>query len=392
MKNNSLPTFYEFFAGGGMARAGLGRHWRCMFANDFDQMKAAAYTANWSDADFRLGDVASVKIADLQGKADLAWASFPCQDLSLAGDRRGLGSGETLSQTRSGAFWPFWSLMRGLVREGRGPRTIVLENVLGALTSHEGTDFETLCAALVSAGYQVGAMVIDAKLFVPQSRQRLFIVAVESDRTIPEMLLSACPVAAWHPIQMVDAVRKMPQYVRDHWIWWNPAIPPKTNMVFADIVEDDPSGVGWHSPEQTRRLLEMMSPLNQLKVEKAKRQNRPMIGCVYRRMRPDSNGIRQQRAEIRFDDVAGCLRTPGGGSSRQTIVIVSGNEMRSRLLSPREAARLMGLDDNYLLPPRYNDAYHLAGDGVCVPVVRHLAANLIEPLLDQPEQTMIAAQ
>jgi DNA (cytosine-5)-methyltransferase 1 len=76
------------------------------------------------------------------------------------------------------------------------------------------------------------------------------------------------------------------------------------------------------------------------------------------------------------------LRTPAGGSSRQAIVVVEGKSIRSRLLSPREAARLMGLDDSYILPDRYNDAYHVAGDGVCVPVVRYIAEQLLEPVLN----------
>jgi DNA (cytosine-5)-methyltransferase 1 len=92
-----------------------------------------------------------------------------------------------------------------------------------------------------------------------------------------------------------------------------------------------------------------------------------------------------QRAEVRFDDLSGCLRTPVGGSSRQSIIIVEGKSVRSRLLSPREAARLMGLPDSYKLPQNYNEAYHLAGDGVVVPVVRFLAANILEPLVEAAE-------
>jgi DNA (cytosine-5)-methyltransferase 1 len=84
---------------------------------------------------------------------------------------------------------------------------------------------------------------------------------------------------------------------------------------------------------------------------------------------------------VRFDEIAGCLRTPGGGSSRQTIIVVQGNKVRSRLLSPREAARLMGLPDEYILPGNYNDAYRLMGDGVVVPVVRHLSRYLLEPIV-----------
>jgi len=125
-----------------------------------------------------------------------------------------------------------------------------------------------------------------------------------------------------------------------------------------------------------------MNPLNLAKVEAAKNSGSRQVGTIYKRTRADGpNGEKMQRAEIRFDDVAGCLRTPAGGSSRQTIMVIEGKRVRSRLLSPREAARLMGLPDTYELPKNYTDAYHLAGDGVAVPVVRFLAEYILEPLL-----------
>lgn len=125
----------------------------------------------------------------------------------------------------------------------------------------------------------------------------------------------------------------------------------------------------------------MMSATNLAKVNAAKRAERRMVGGVYKRTRLDENGVKVQRAEVRFDDIAGCLRTPAGGSSRQTIIVVDGANIRSRLISSRETARLMGLDDEYKLPKNYNEAYHLTGDGVAVPVVRHLAHHILEPLL-----------
>jgi DNA (cytosine-5)-methyltransferase 1 len=125
-----------------------------------------------------------------------------------------------------------------------------------------------------------------------------------------------------------------------------------------------------------------MAPLHLAKIDMASLSGRKLVGSIYKRTRPDAHGVKRQRAEVRFDDIAGCLRTPGGGSSRQTIVVVEGKSVRSRLLSPREAARLMGLAEDYCLPERYNDAYQVAGDGVCVPVVRHLAENLLEPILN----------
>jgi len=108
---------------------------------------------------------------------------------------------------------------------------------------------------------------------------------------------------------------------------------------------------------------------------------RRIVGGVYKRTRRDEYGRKAQRAEIRFDDVAGCLRTPAGGSSRQVIVVVEGSSVRARLISSRETARLMGLRDSYKLPRNYNEAYHLTGDGVVVPVVRHLRKFIFEPLL-----------
>ncbi len=376
-----MPRFYEFFAGGGMARAGLGRGWTCLFANDIDAKKGAAYAANWGAEHLKIEDVAKLTTKDLPGQADLAWASFPCQDLSLAGDYAGL-NGE-----RSGTFWPFWRLMRALVEESRQPAVIVLENVCGALTSHHGRDFAAIGAALVDGGYHFGALVVDAVRFVPQSRPRLFIIAASDRRTIPETLLRTGAESSWHPDSLVGAYEKLSQRSKAAWLWWNLPAPRPRKSKFADLIEDDDSpGIEWHTEAETARLLEMMSPVNREKVEKARRARRRMVGAIYRRTRKEKNGKRAQRAEIRFDDVAGCLRTPVGGSSRQTIMIVEGARVRSRLLSAREAARLMGLPETYKLPANYNNAYHLAGDGVVVPVVEHLAAHLLKPLLAR--QTM----
>ena len=135
----------------------------------------------------------------------------------------------------------------------------------------------------------------------------------------------------------------------------------------------------------------MMSEGNRQKVEAASRSARRSVGTIYRRTRPDEYGVKHQRAEIRFDGIAGCLRTPGGGSSRQTILVVEGEKVRSRLLSAREAARLMGLPDTYKMPKRYNEAYHLAGDGVCVDVVRFLAKSLLGPLNEVETGSMTIA-
>lgn len=368
--------FYEFFAGGGMARIGLGPEWQCIFANDFDKDKAATYRSFFGPSqELKVGDIASLNTQDLPGQAELAWASFPCQDLSLAGSGRGL-KGE-----RSGTFWAFWRLMLGLQKEGRAPRMIVLENVKGAITSHQGRDLAAICEAFTDAGYSYAPLVVDAQLFLPQSRPRLFVVAYGPEALPTPTLINSGPTAPWHPNSFAHAYARLTLEAKNSWLWLAPQVPLETPPKLSDIIEDPPHGVKWHTPFETKRLLSLMSPLHLAKIKQAKTNGERQIGTVYKRTRPCEDGTRQQRAEVRFDDVAGCLRTPAGGSSRQIVIVVEGNNVRSRLLTPREAARLMGIPEKYPLPKRYNEAYHLVGDGVAVPVVSWLKSSLIEPAL-----------
>ena len=357
-----------------MARAGLGADWACAFANDIDPVKARAYAANHGADTLFVGDVRKIALAQLPGRADLAWASFPCQDLSLAG--RGVG----LDGARSGTFWAFCGVMRALASARRAPRVIAIENVCGVLTSKGGQDFATLIGAVASLGYRIGALVVDAIDYVPQSRPRLFVIAVADDVVLPSCALATGPTSR-QPEAMLAARGKLSQAATRKWLWWNLSAVEAPRTQLADIIEAAPAGVAWHTDDETAYLMSLMTPRNRAKLAAEQTRGGLRIGAVYRRTRPTVNGERAQRAEVRFDGVSGCLRTPGGGSSRQTILVVDGPKVRSRLLSAREAARLMGLPDAYALPERYNHAYHLLGDGVVAPIVRHLAAEIIEPIL-----------
>lgn len=373
--------FYEFFAGGGMARLGLGDHWSCLLANEWSTTKASVYTEYFGRGnpshcpELNVGDVAGLTTMDIPGVADLAWGSFPCQDLSLA------GSGAGLNGDRSGTFRPFWRLMESLGLEGRAPKVIVLENVVGAITSHGGKDFEEIFRRVVEAGYRVGPLVIDAVHFVPQSRPRLFFVAVHKSLPVAPGLFQPEPNGFWHTAALESARSVLSANLREAWVWWHLPLPLRRRADLATIIEENPTGTSWHSHEQTAKLLAMMSELNRNKVAKARQLRGRTIGTIYRRTRPTTEGLRQQRAEVRFDGVAGCLRTPAGGSSRQIIIVVEEGLVRTRLLSSVEAARLMGIPANYPIPANYNEAYHLFGDGLVVPVVRHIEEHLIRRLL-----------
>ncbi len=380
-----MPAFsaYEFFCGGGMARAGLGSGWDCLFANDIDPRKARAYAENWGAEGLACGDVAHVTPGELPGRADLAWASFPCQDLSLAGAGAGLGAADANAATRSGAFWPFRRLLRALEAEGRAPPLLVLENVLGVLTAAGGADFEALVSTLAEGGRRVGALVIDARRFTPQSRPRVFLVAFAGEP--PPHLVGPRPQPPWTPPALQAAHDRLPAALRRSWAWWRLPEPQAPAVSLAQVVEESPCGVAWRTPTEIAAIVASMSPANRAKLDAAREASRRgprQVGFLYRRTRPDGAGGRIVRAEARFDGTAGCLRTPAGGSSRQTLLLVEDGRLRARLITAREAARLMGLSDDYRLPARYSEAYHVVGDGVAPPVVRHLAAGLLEPLVE----------
>lgn len=364
-----------------MARAGLERRWRCLFANDAAAEKKKAYVAQWGGDHFDGRDIGEVQTEDLPEHADLAWASFPCQDLSIAGAGRGIGRhGE--ATTRSGALWPFLRLMGELKAEGRLPTLLVLENVVGLLSSNGGADFRTICEELGSLDYQFGAVVVDAKYFTPQSRPRVFIIAAVTSIAISEDLATTGPSPHWHNPAVVRAAASLREEITERWRWWNLGEVPKLAPgALLNIVDAGPRA-DWNSQEETDRLLAMMSPSNEARLATAVRQGGASIGSLYLRMRPEK-GRNVQRAEITFNETLGCLRTPRGGASRPRIIVIKDGLVRTRLLSPREAASLMGLPSDYPLPQHYQNAFQLLGDGVVVPVVRFLAERLLEPLLSQ---------
>ncbi|AAY96277.1 DNA (cytosine-5-)-methyltransferase [Pseudomonas protegens] len=370
--------FFEFFAGGGMARAGLGNQWQCLFANDMDRIKASTYIQNWGKDHFDSRDIREVNSEDLERNGDLAWASFPCQDLSVAGNGLGIGSSSAKDFTRSGALWPFLDLIDTLRQEERQPPLLVLENVVGLLTLEGGRDFAAICERLGEIGYRYGAVIIDAKHFLPQSRPRVFIIAVQRNIDIPCKLSRGMATANWHTPTLLRAYKSLTPILHADWVWWELGDAPilQENALESFIQRE---GVLWNTPEETKRIISMMAPAHLARLENAKCAGGVAVGSLYLRMRREG-GINKQRAEITFSPLLGCLRTPRGGASRPRIIVVESGHVRTRLLTICEAARLMGLANTYILPEIYHHAFKVIGDGVAVPAVRFLAERLLEPL------------
>ena len=371
------PKALEFFAGSGLVRQGIGLWFNTVWANDICQKKADIYEANFGKKELVVRTIEKIEGRNLPA-ADLAWASFPCQDLSLAGNLAGLQRG-----SRSGMFWEFLRVLDEIPEQSK-PSVLTLENVVGWLVSKNGGNFTQVYRALKQRGYIGGAVVINANHFVPQSRPRAFLIAVKRSIELGN-LVSSQPDPTFHTKSVLTAANAAAD---KEWIWWNLTKPAKHNRAFSDVCEWDAECDDW---ETTQKLLRMLSPRNQAKLKKELEEKSRKAGTGYKRTRQDNDGNKVQRLEIRFDDLAGCLRTPGGGSSRQTVLLVEKGKVRTRLMTVRETARLMGAPDDFKIPGSYNEGYKAMGDAVCAPVAAWLAEYLLSPLCMRSRDTFIAA-
>ena len=357
----------EFFAGIGLMRIGLEKAgWHIAFANDIDEDKRQMYIDHFGDTgEFIAGDIHKLAIPQVP-TVSLATASFPCNDLSLAGARHGLAGAQ------SSAFWGFIDILKGMKRERRLPPLVLLENVTGFLTSHGGHDFEDALIALNDLGYAVDAFVIDAARFVPQSRQRLFVIG---SKTREAYALNDSPgfyESEVRPPSLASFILLHPDIA-----WRIRELPPlpRCTRRLKDILEDLPlNHQMWWSRKRCEYMLGQMSPKHTAQAQAMIRSDTIMYGTVFRRVR---NG--KSMAELRTDGIAGCLRTPRGGSGRQILLAAGKGQFKVRLLTPRECARLMGADD-FVIKASLNQALFGFGDAVCVSVIEWIAANYLNPL------------
>ncbi len=351
-------------------RLGLERTgWATKFANDIDPLKHQIYAANFGiDEHFYLCDIHCLSSSDLP-TVTLATASFPCTDLSLAGARAGLDG------KQSSAFWGF---VRCLQLWGhRKPPIVLLENVPGFLTSNQGQDFRDAALALNSLGYYIDAFILDAVNFVPQSRQRLFVVGKQKQAT------SSSDIA---PNDLIEQSQIRPKalvaYIKAnsdiHWSISPLPSPLRLNHHLSHVIDpSDHESQEWWSSDRANYLLNQMSELHAASAKSMMSEPKWSYGTVFRRVR---NG--RSMAELRTDGIAGCLRTPKGGSGRQILFKAGFGQFFARLLSPAECARLMGAD-GFIVDVPLNQALFGFGDAVCVPVVEWIAKNYFENTLRQ---------
>jgi DNA (cytosine-5)-methyltransferase 1 len=379
------PTCIEFFAGIGLTHLGLSSHgWKCLYANDIEPKKRRMYETCFGTADYyHVEDVWKTdKILDRipPHRVDLATASFPCVDLSLAGNLKGL------SGSQSGAFYGFIKVMKRLREQGRAPRAVLVENVLGFLSSHDGKFFRVALQQLGDLGYFLDAFVVDAKHFTPQSRPRLFIIAFEeglvpakrhqyflfdgealdSFRENPEPLESTL-----RPRRLLEKLGTTK--LKTSWVPLPLPSLPRVNRGLLQFIDKEESQDWWEERRVKKHLAEM-HPEHLRRVNVLKKGNEVSVGTIYRRVREGKS-----RSEIRTDGLAGCLRTPRGGSSKQIVFTAGKGKIRMRWMTPREYARLQGCPD-YPIDVDRNEALWGFGDAVCVPVISWIAENVLSQL------------
>ncbi len=386
MKRPTTPlTVAEYFAGIGLVRMGLQpRGWQVVFANDISEKKYDMYKAFFPDAagHYVVSNIFEVDPATIPSTT-LATCSFPCIDLSLAGNMNGMIGGE-----HSSAFWGFIKILK--TQGESAPPLVLVENVPGWLYSNKGKDFRVTVQALNNLGYACDVFILDALRFTPQSRLRVFLVGTKlpAANTTTELILT-------RPKSLLsDQLKKSIIANKDlRWFYNDIPTPPplNTNGLSRIIERMSDADSRWWSSDEVERHLAMMKESHYARVIQFADGKQVTYRTFFRRRREG-----HQRAEVRDDDLSGCLRTAVGGSGKQFLIRAGKGCVKMRAMTPREYARLQGVPDEYPITVNGVQALTGFGDAVCVPAISWIAENVLNPLAEQrlahPEHELPTAQ
>lgn len=215
---------------------------------------------------------------------------------------------------------------------------------------------------------------LNAANFVPQSRPRLFVVARQF---LPSEQLN--PIATVSPVRSEALVNFINLSPHIRWDIRPLPAPPKRKIKLTDIIEDlSDDDHHWWNEQRTRYFMGQLSPKHFVVAKLMIGGKKFSYATAFRRVR---NG--RSMAELRTDGIAGCLRTPRGGSGRQILFKAGKGEHKVRLMTARECARLQGVPDDYEINVPLNKALFGFGDAVCVPVIEWIAKHYLTPLASE---------
>ena len=340
-------TFIDLFAGIGGMRLAFEEHGgRCVFTSEWDKYAQKTYLANFAVDHDMAGDITQVSAEDIPDH-DVLLAGFPCQPFSIAGvsKKNSLGRKHGFECDTQGTL--FFDIAR--IIEKKQPLAFLLENVKNLKSHDKGNTFGVIIGTLKEElGYKVFSNVIDAKGFVPQHRERIFIAGFRDSTEF-----------TWDALQL----------------------PEKDARRMADVLHSQNGSEETEQPYTTGA--------------KAKVNGKYTLSDkLWSYLQAYAEKHRKAGNGFGFGTVSGksVARTLSARYYKDgSEILVSRGKGNPRRLTPRECARLMGYDDGktrFEIPVSDTRAYKQFGNGVVVPVVSEVARIMKPYIMALKEEEM----
>ncbi len=324
MSENSKFKFIDLFAGIGGFRTAFERSGaECVFSSDYNKYSQITYKANYNSE--ISGDITQVKSEEIPD-FDILCGGFPCQPFSIAGvsKKNALGLKHGFDDEKQGNL--FFELER-IIRDKR-PKAFFLENVKNLKSHDSGKTWFVIESTLKNLGYNIFSKIVNGKYYVPQHRERIFIVGFSKEFS------SSINFA-------------FPEY------------PTQRLYELKDIIEKE--------VDAKYTLSDHLWNYLQDRKEKQKEKG---------------NGFGFGLVDLEKDRHTRTLsaRYYKDGSE----ILIKQNNKNPRRLTPRECAKLMGFDDSFKIVVSDTQAYRQFGNSVIVPAIQ-ATANQIVQILQNPQ-------
>lgn len=340
-------TFVDLFAGIGGTRLGFEQAGgSCVFTCEYDRFCVQTYRANFRPEHEVAGDIHTLTetdatIAEKIPDHDVLVAGFPCQPFSIAGvsKKNALGRAHGFECETQGTL--FFEICK--ILQIKRPYAFLLENVRNLRSHDGGKTFDVIMRSLKELGYQVEARVIDGRHWVPQHRERVYIVGFRSE-------------TAFH---IEDVI--VPN-----------ADPVLSSILHPENGSEKPQSGYTTADGQVERKYTLTSHLWKYLRDYKKKHEAAGNGFGFGLVTPAD--VARTLSARYFKD----------GSE---ILVSRGGSRNPRRLTPRECARLMGFPDSFRIPVSDTQAYKQFGNSVVVPVVRTIATAMKPHVLALKAQT-----
>jgi len=310
--------FIDLFAGiGGMRLAFEAVGGKCVFASEWDKHAQKTYLSNFGD--LPEGDIRKIPSERIPDH-DILVAGFPCQPFSIAGvsKKDSLGRAHGFRDETQGTL--FFEVAR-IIRDKR-PKAFLLENVKNLKTHDKGRTFDVIRSTLEKLGYNLHVAILDGKHYVPQRRERIFIVGFDMHT-----------YGGWEDFRFPD--------------------PPKSQKRIRDILEQN--------VDDKYTLSDKLWEYLQKYAEKHRK-----IGNGF------GFGL------VGLDGISRTLSARYHKDGSEILIPQPGKNPRR--LTPRECARLMGFPEDFKIVVSDTQAYKQFGNSVVVPLVTAIAKNMVETM------------